>query len=62
LALECAFIATGTWLPVDHILAADGSENSPVDKEVSLQGMEKECVYAEWCPRTDVLTFKVKAN
>jgi hypothetical protein len=24
--------------------------------------MEKECVYAEWCPWTDVLTFKVKVN
>jgi hypothetical protein len=49
-------------MPVDHVLDAIGSENSPVDKEVSLQRMEKEYVYAEQCPRTDILAIKVKAE
>jgi hypothetical protein len=29
-----AFIATATFMPVNHLLVADGNENSPVDKEV----------------------------
>jgi hypothetical protein len=57
-----AFIATGTYMPIEHLLAADGGQNSPVDKEVLLQGMEKEYVYAEQCPRSEIFAFKLKAD
>lgn len=47
-AFEHVLVAAATWVPVDHALAADGSESSPVDMEASLQGAEKEeCACAQ---------------
>jgi hypothetical protein len=61
--LERCFIAMGMWMPVDHcIAAANGLPNVALDKDVSLQGLEKEYVYAEQCRRSKILAFKSQHN
>jgi hypothetical protein len=62
LAFKCAFVAMGTWMPIENLLAADGAANGYADLEVLLQGMEKDYDYPTLCSQVEVFAFKAKAD
>lgn len=62
LTFKRAFLATGTWMPIENLLAADGAANGSADLEVSLQGMEKDYDYRTLCSRAEVFSYKAKAD
>ena len=53
-----SFIATGTWLPITHLVNDDGAETGTTDTEISLQGL-KEYEYNKLVTKT-VVTAEIQ--